>query len=210
VIGKLRGRVDEAGEDWVILDVGGVGYEVACSGRTLTWLQSQAGEVTLAIETHVREDQLRLFGFRTPEEREWFRLLQTVQGVGAKVALAVMGALEPNELANAIALQDKAAIRAPHVGPKLAARIVAELKDKAPALTAAGVALPRGGAVSTRGTADVADGPARASAEAVSALTNLGYPQVQASAAVSAALKELGAEARTEQLIKRGLRELAR
>ncbi len=205
MIGKLRGRVDETGEDWVILDVGGVGYEVACSGRTLAWLQTQTGDVTLSIETHVREDQIRLFGFRTLEEREWFRLLQTVQGVGAKVALAVMGTLGPTDLANAIALQDKAAIRAPHVGPKLAQRILAELKDKAPALSAAGIALPQGSKAT-----EVAAGPARLSAEAVSALVNLGYPQMQASAAVSAALKELGAEAKTEQLIRRGLKELAR
>lgn len=208
MIGKLRGRIEEAGEDWVILDVGGVGYEVSCSGKTLAWLQGQSGEVVLAIETYVREDAIRLFGFRTGEEREWFRLLQTVQGVGAKVALAVMGALDPAGLANAIALQDKAAVRAPHVGPKLAQRIVTELKDKAPALTAAGVALPRGAAASA--PAGAADGPARASAEAVSALVNLGYPQMQASAAVSAALKEIGAEAKTEQLIRRGLRELGR
>jgi Holliday junction DNA helicase RuvA len=206
MIGKLRGRIDGTGEDWVILDVGGVGYEVACSGRTLAWLQTQTGEVTLSIETHVREDQIRLFGFRTPEEREWFRLLQTVQGVGAKVALSIMGTLGPADLANAIALQDKAAIRAPHVGPKLAQRILAELKDKAPALSAAGIALPQG----AKTTPAPADGPARVSAEAVSALVNLGYPQLQASAAVSAALKELGAEAKTEQLIRRGLKELAR
>ncbi len=95
MIGKLRGRIEDVGEDWVILDVGGVGYEVSCSGKTLAWLQGQTGEVTLAIETHVREDAIRLFGFRTGEEREWFRLLQTVQGVGAKVALAVLGALAP-------------------------------------------------------------------------------------------------------------------
>ncbi len=209
MIGKLRGRIEEAGEDWVILDVGGVGYEVSCSGKTLAWLQGQSGEVMLAIETHVREDAIRLFGFRTGEEREWFRLLQTVQGVGAKVALAVLGALAPADIANAIALQDKAAVRAPHVGPKLAQRIVTELKDKAPALTAAGVALPSGTAAA-RATAGAADGPARASAEAVSALVNLGYAQMQASAAVSAALKEIGAEAKTEQLIRRGLRELAR
>jgi Holliday junction DNA helicase RuvA len=208
MIGKLRGRIDEVGEDWVILDVGGVGYEVACSGRTLAWLATQSGEVVLAIETHVREDAIRLYGFRTPGEREWFRLLQTVQGVGAKVALAVMGALSPTDLANAIALQDKAAVRAPHVGPKLAQRIITELKDKAPALTAAGIVLPAGAASAS--ALSGADGPARTSAEAVSALVNLGYPQMQASTAVSAALKELGAEARTEQLIRRGLRELAR
>jgi Holliday junction DNA helicase RuvA len=207
MIGKLRGRIEEIGEDWVILDVGGVGYEVACAGRTLAWLATQSGEVTLAIETHVREDAIRLFGFRTSEEREWFRLLQTVQGVGAKVALAVMSALAPADLGNAIALQDRAAIRAPHVGPKLAARIVAELKDKAPAL--AGVARPRGAAAAANVNGS-GDGPVRAAAEAVSALVNLGYPQLQASGAVSAALKEIGAEARTEQLIRRGLRELAR
>ena len=206
MIGKLRGRIEEAGEDWVILDVGGVGYEVACSGRTLAWLATQTGEVTLSIETHVREDQLRLFGFRTSEEREWFRLLQTVQGVGAKVALSIMGTLGPGDLANAIALQDKAAIRAPHVGPKLAQRILAELKDKAPALSATGISLPHGARVA----AAPVNGPARVSAEAVSALVNLGYPQLQASAAVSSALKELGAEAKTEQLIRRGLKELAR
>ncbi|MFO1173132.1 MAG: Holliday junction branch migration protein RuvA [Hyphomicrobiaceae bacterium] len=206
MIGKLRGLVDGTGEDWVILDVGGVGYEVACSGRTLAWLQTQTGEVTLSIETHVREDQIRLFGFRTSDEREWFRLLQTVQGVGAKVALSIMGTLGPTDLANAIALQDKAAIRAPHVGPKLAQRILAELKDKAPALSAAGIALPQG----AKAVAAPADGPARVSAEAVSALVNLGYQQLQASAAVSAALKELGADAKTEQLIRRGLKELAR
>lgn len=207
MIGKLRGRVEETGEDWVILDVGGVGYEVACSGRTLAWLQTQPGEVTLSIETHVREDAIRLFGFRTSEEREWFRLLQTVQGVGAKVALSIMGTLGPTDIANAIALQDKAAIRAPHVGPKLAQRILAELKDKAPALSAAGIALPQG---AKTGDTATASGPARISAEAVSALVNLGYQQLQASAAVSAALKELGAEAKTEQLIRRGLKELAR
>lgn len=205
MIGRLKGRVEETGEDWVILDVGGVGYEVACSGRTLAWLATQPAEVTLSIETHVREDQIRLFGFRTSEEREWFRLLQTVQGVGAKVALSIMGTLAPGDLANAIALQDKAAIRAPHVGPKLAQRILVELKDKAPALSAAGIALPQGAKA-----AAPASGAARVSAEAVSALVNLGYPQLQASAAVSAALKELGAEATTEQLIRRGLKELAR
>lgn len=207
MIGRLTGKVAFQGEDFVILDVNGVGYEVHGSSRLLASLAGEEGPVTLAIETYVREDAIRLFGFRLEEERQWFRLLQSVQGVGAKVALAVLGACTPADIANAIALQDKDAIRAPHVGPKLAARIIAELKDKAPALTAAGIALPMGQAT----TASAArGGAAAASAEAVSALVNLGYPQLQASAAVSVALKELGAEARTEQLIRRGLKELAR
>ncbi len=206
MIAKLSGRLDQAGPDWAVVDVGGVGYLVFCSSRTLARLPAPGGAVSLLVETHVREDQIRLFGFRTSDEREWFRLLQTVQGVGAKVALSIMGTLGPTDLANAIALQDKAAIRAPHVGPKLAQRILAELKDKAPALSAAGIALPQG----AKAVAAPADGPARVSAEAVSALVNLGYQQLQASAAVSAALKELGAEAKTEQLIRRGLKELAR
>jgi Holliday junction DNA helicase RuvA len=205
MIGKLKGVLDSYGEDFVIVDVHGVGYLVHCSARTLQALPAPGEAVTLAIETHVREDQIRLFGFRSEEERQWFRLLQSVQGVGAKVALSVLGSLTPADIANAIALQDKSAIRAPHVGPKLAARIVAELKDKAPALTAAGVALPRGVAATQPPT-----GAAATSAEAISALVNLGYAQGQASMAVSAALKELGAEARTEALIRRGLKELAR
>src|SRR6476469_1144162 len=134
MIGKLKGIIDTYGEDYVIVDVGGVGYLVHCSARTLQALPAQGEAVTLAIETHVREDQIRLFGFTSDLEREWFRLLQTVQGVGAKVALSILSTLKPGELASAIAIADKAAIRrAPGVGPKVAERIVIELKDKAPA-----------------------------------------------------------------------------
>ena len=134
MIGKLKGLIDFYGEDFVILDVGGVGYQVHCSVRTLQALPSPGEAAVLSIETYVREDQIKLFGFRSDIEREWFRLLQTVQGVGAKVALAVLGTLPPAELANAIALRDKAAVtRTPGVGPKVAERIVTELKDKAPA-----------------------------------------------------------------------------
>ena len=134
MIGKLRGIVDCYGEDNIVLDVNGVGYLVHCSARTLQALPAQGEAVTLSIETHVREDQIRLFGFLTDVEREWFRLLQTVQGVGAKVALAVLGTLKPAELASAIAMRDKATVaRTPGVGPKVAERIVTELKDKAPA-----------------------------------------------------------------------------
>ena len=134
MIGKLKGLIDSYGEDYVILDVGGVGYQVHCSSRTLQALPSPGEAAVLSIETYVREDQIKLFGFRSDIEREWFRLLQTVQGVGAKVALAVLSTLPPAELANAIALRDKAAVsRTPGVGPKVAERIVTELKDKAPA-----------------------------------------------------------------------------
>ena len=143
MIGKLRGLVDSIGDGFLIIDVGGVGYEVHGSTRTLATL-SIGETVTLAIDTHVREDQIRLFGFTTETERAWFRLLQSVQGVGTKVALAVLSIMSPQDLANAIALADKAAVaRTQGVGPKVAQRIVTELKDKAPALTAAGISLPQ-------------------------------------------------------------------
>src|SRR6266850_4105663 len=131
MIGKLKGIIDSYGEDNIILDVNGVGYLVHCSARTLQELPATGQPATLAIETHVREDQIRLFGFRFDVEREWFRLLQTVQGVGAKVALSVLGTLPPSDLANAIALRDKAAVsRTPGVGPKVDERICNELKGK--------------------------------------------------------------------------------
>jgi Holliday junction DNA helicase RuvA len=134
MIGKLKGTIDSYGEDFVVVDVNGVGYLVHCSARTLQSLPGQGEAVTLAIETYVREDQIRLFGFQSDIEREWFRLLRTVQGVGARVALAVLGTLKPSDLANAVALRDKAMVaRTPGVGPKVAERIVTELKDKAPA-----------------------------------------------------------------------------
>lgn len=205
MIGRLRGIVAAQGEDWVILDAGGVGYEVYCSSRVLSWLAGQEGEATLSIETHVREDQIRLYGFQSEAERQWFRLLQSVQGVGARVALAILSTLTLQEIANAIALQDKASMaRAPHVGPKLAQRIVLELKDKAPVLSLASVqaALPVGGKGGSLAST--------ANAEAISALVNLGYQQIQASVAVAAASREIGAAATTAELIRRGLKELAR
>ena len=134
MIGKLKGIIDSYGEDFIVLDVNGVGYLVQCSARTLQELPGVGQPATLSIETYVREDQIRLFGFRTDVEREWFRLLQTVQGVGAKVALSVLGTLKPADLASAIAMRDKAMVaRTPGVGPKVAERIVTELKDRAPA-----------------------------------------------------------------------------
>ncbi|HYI91647.1 MAG TPA: Holliday junction branch migration protein RuvA [Beijerinckiaceae bacterium] len=205
MIGKLRGVIDAYGEDFVIVDVGGVGYVVHCSTRTLQNLPSTGEAATLSIETHVREDMIRLYGFRSDAEREWFRLLQTVQGVGAKVALGILSVLDPGSLANAIATGDKASVsRGPGVGPKLAARIVAELKDKAPAFAAVDPALIRlSDAVEDRRAPQPVS-------DAVSALVNLGYAQVQASAAIAAALKQAGDEAEAKTLIRLGLRELAR
>ena len=205
MIGKLKGVIDAYGEDFVIVDVHGVGYVVHCSSRTLQNLPPTGEAAVLAIETHVREDMIRLYGFRSDQEREWFRLLQTVQGVGSKVALGILSVLDPGGLATAIASGDKASVaRGPGVGPKLAARIVAELKDKAPAFGAVDPALIRLSDSMEDRSAPV---PVR---DAISALVNLGYPQVQASAAIAAALKQTGDEAEAKTLIRLGLRELAR
>ena len=205
MIGKLTGTIDSVGEDFVVLDVHGVGYLVYCSARTLGELPAVGKAAALAIETHVREDQIRLFGFLSVAEREWFRLLQTVQGVGAKVALAILSTLRAGDLATAIAMRDKAAItRAPGVGPKLAERIVTELKDKSPALAAVDPAVVR---LSSALEDKRAPGPV---ADAVSALVNLGYDQPQAMAAISAAVRDAGTGADTARLIRLGLKELAK
>jgi Holliday junction DNA helicase RuvA len=204
MIGKLRGKIDAIGESFLIVDVGGVGYEVQASSRTLRNLKT-GEEVSLTIDTHVREDAIRLFGFASEVERSWFRTLQNVQGVGSKVALGLLGTLSPQDLANAIALGDWASVeQAPGIGKKLALRIVAELKDKAPALSVAGLNVPAG----TVGSGAPPQG--NAAAEAMSALSNLGYQPAQASAAIAAAMKELGEGADTPKLIRRGLKELAR
>jgi Holliday junction DNA helicase RuvA len=210
MIGKLKGLVDAIGESHCIIDVNGVGYEVQASSRALG--NMEIGQpVTLVIDTHVREDAIRLFGFTSEVERSWFRTLQNVQGVGAKVALAVLGTLSSQDLSNAIALGDWASVeQAPGVGKKLAQRIVAELKDKAPALAIAGLHVPAAinGGKGARDAAGTAEVPA--SAEAISALTNLGYNPAQASQAIAIAARDLGTEADTAKLIRRGLRELAR
>ncbi|MEI2736675.1 MAG: Holliday junction branch migration protein RuvA [Rhodoblastus sp.] len=204
MIGKLKGLIDSYGEDFVILDVNGVGYVVQCSSRTLQKLPKAGEAAALAIETQVREDAIRLFGFTSDAERDWFRLLQNVQGVGAKVALAILGILSPAELATAIGTQDKAAVsRAPGVGPKLAARIVAEMKDKAPALAAVDPVVAR---LAGEDDAKAAPKPVQ---DAISALVNLGYGRPQAAAAVAASVKALGESAETSALIRRGLKELA-
>jgi holliday junction DNA helicase RuvA len=205
MIGKLKGIVESYGEDCIILDVNGVGYLVHCSARTLQELPAIGQGATLSIETHVREDQLRLFGFMSDLEREWFRLLQTVQGVGAKVALSVLGTLKPADLATAIAMRDKAMVaRAPGVGPKVAERIVTELKDKAPAYAGLDPAVVRlsGAVEEKRAPQPVAD--------AVSALVNLGYGRPQAASAVAAAARSAGEGADAANLIRLGLKELAK
>lgn len=205
MIGKLKGTVDEIAEDHVVLDVHGVGYVAFCSARTLGNLGGAGEAATLLIETYVREDQLKLFGFGTALEREWFRLLQSVQGVGAKVALAVLSTLTPSELANAIALKDIAMVsRAPGVGKKVAERMVIELKNKAPAFA--------GEAMGTMGLKqELGEGVAPAPvADAVSALTNLGYSREQAANAVSTAFAKEGEAADSATLIRLGLKELAR
>ena len=202
MIGKLKGIVDSEGEDFVILDVQGVGYIVHCSGRTLQKLPRPGEALTLAIETQMREDSIKLFGFLSEVERDWFRLLQSVQGVGAKVALAIQTALDVAELTSAIGCQDKAALaRAPGVGPKLAARIVSELKDKAAASGMAGAAVRLAGREG---------GPPAAAQDALSALVHLGYGRPQAVAAVAASVAALGEDAPAAELILRGLKELAR
>lgn len=203
MIGKLKGVVDEVGEEELILDVGGVGYVVAASARTLRGLPSVGEAATLFVETQVREDAIRLFGFLTTAERDWFRLLQSVQGVGAKVALGILGALSGEALSTAIANQDKAMMaRAPGVGPKLAARLVLELKDKAPAFGVADL----GGAIADSETASKLP---KAAQDAVLALVGLGYARPQASLAVAKGVAALGAEAQTAALIRAGLKELA-
>ncbi len=204
MIGKLKGTIEEIGEDYVLVDVHGVCYVAYCSARTLSKLGSVGEACILFIETYVREDQIRLFGFMSALEREWFNIVQTVQGVGAKVALALLSTLTPAELANAIALQDRAAVsRAPGVGPKVAMRIVTELKNKAPAFAgdAANIGLKQ----------ELGEGVATAPvADAVSALTNLGYSRDQAANAVAAAMKTAGEGADSARLIRLGLKELSR
>lgn len=205
MIGKLKGTIDEIAGDHILVDVHGVCYVAFCSSRTLGAVGSQGEAVILYIETYVREDQLKLFGFKTEAEREWFRLLQSVQGVGAKVALAILSTLSASDLANAIALQDKAMVaRAPGIGPKVAQRIVTELKNKAPAL--GGIDAPDMGLKQEIGEG-VASAPV---ADAVSALCNLGYSRDQAAGAVGAAVRDAREDADSAKLIRLGLKELAK
>jgi Holliday junction DNA helicase RuvA len=200
MIGKLTGTVDSIADDAVILDVGGVGYLVQCPSSTLSRL-SVGQHASLMIEMKVSEDAIRLYGFAGAEEREWFRLLQTVQNVGAKVALSVLSTLSSRDLQRALALSDKAMIgRAPGVGPKLALRITTELKDKAPAMMLRGDADHHSPIMAPRGPA----------ADAVSALLKLGYSEGQAAEAVARAEGDLGESAETGALIREALRGMGR
>ena len=195
MIARLKGLLDSASADSAVIDVNGVGYLVFASARTLGAL---AGEVVLHIETQVREDAIQLFGFATADERDWFRLLLSVQGVGGRVALAILSVLAPAELHHAIAAKDTASIaRANGVGPKLAARIVNELKDKAGTLGTSAAPLP------------VAN-PKGAVADTLSALANLGFRPMDASRAVAEAQAELGADAGVEEMLRVALRKSVR
>jgi Holliday junction DNA helicase RuvA len=198
MIAKLRGRLDSFGADHAVIDVGGVGYLVAASARTLSILGAIGDEVMLHTEMQVSDDAIRLIGFASAEERDWFRLLTSVQGVGARVALGILSALGGDELHRAIASGDKAMVaRAQGVGPKLAQRIVNELKDKAGGIvlgSGMGAPLPSGGAA----------------ADAVSAMLNLGFRPAEASSAVAKAEAELGPEANLDALVRSALKKAAR
>ena len=205
MIGKLSGRVDHVGSDHAIIDVGGVGYLVHCPSSTLARLATGSA-VSLAIETKVSEEAIRLYGFLAAEERDWFRLLQTVQGVGARVALSILSALRLSELERAIVLGDKAVVgRAQGIGPKLATRIVTELKDKAPA-----VALQRH---AETGEPIHLQAPRPVESDAIAALVKLGYSQMIAAEAVARAGQSIGPNAESlplDLLIRESLRQLAR
>ena len=203
MIAKLKGRIDATGVDWLVIDVNGVGYHVSCSSKTLSALPGQGEFAEIHTEMLVSQDMIRLVGFASVMEREWFRLLQSVQGVGTKVALSILSTLGVAEIGNAIALQDKAMIgRANGVGKKLAERIVLELKDKAPAYA--------GGSGDLSDVArEFAAPKSSAVTDAVSALANLGYGQSQAALAVSAAVAKAGENPPTERLIRLALKELA-
>ena len=199
MIAMLAGTVDQVGADTMVLDVNGVGYLVYGSSRTLGAAPARGQPLRLLIETHIREDRIQLYGFIDEAERAWFRLLNTVQGVGGRVALAILSVLAPDAVATAILAQDKAAFgRADGVGPKLAQRIVIELKDKA-------------GAIAMPAASGAAAGSASgAVADAVSALVNFGYSKSAAFTAVAEAAKRLGGEARIDALVRAGLQELGR
>lgn len=205
MISKLKGLIDEYGDAHVVIDVNGVGYILQCSGRTLSALPQVGEAATVFVETMMSQEQIRLYGFSSALEREWFRLLMTVQGVGAKVALAILSSASVPELSSAIAMQDKALVaRAPGVGPKVAGRIVSELRDKAPGYVEGDAA------AFAQVSGAVAAGAPSAARDAVSALVNLGYAQAQAGGAVATAVKEAGEDAGTETLIRLALKALSR
>ena len=213
MIARLRGILDSAGADYAVIDCNGVGYLVFCSRRTLGLMGGPHEAVSVHVETHVREDHIHLYGFADTAERDWFRLLTTVQGVGAKVGLAILSVLSPDQVATAIAAGDKALLaRADGVGPKLASRIASELKDKVGGLSlgpaAVGLAPVAAGTAAAGGGARPAESGG-AAADAVSALVNLGYGRAEAFTAVARAGGKLGADATVSALIPAALRELA-
>lgn len=201
MIAYLRGLVASLGEDHLVVDVQGVGYLVYAGARTLHHLPSTGQQVELLIETQLREESLTLYGFLDPSEKAWFRLLQTVQGVGARVALSLLGALGPDALVTAIASQDKAALsRASGVGPRLAARLLSELKDRV-------AELPRGSMAAPIAAAPPPGSPAE---DALQALLGLGFGRSEAVTALARIQGRLGETAPIEQLVREGLKELAR
>ncbi len=202
MIGRLKGHVDETGDDYLIVDVGGVGYQVFATRRTLGALPSRGEAIALHIETHVREDHIHLYGFPTSEERRWFRLLTGVQGVGSRVAMGILGVLSPSDIVHALAAQDRAALtRADGVGPKLAVRILTELKDKAGSIS-----------LGPSAAAEVypAAGREQVTDDAISALVNLGYGRADAFAAVAEAARRIHGDKQLDVLIPAALKELAR
>jgi len=218
MIGKLKGMVDAVGAAEAVIDVNGVGYLVACGARTLSRMPEPGQPISLFIETHVREDAFRLFGFLSEEERAWFVRLQIIQGVGAKVALALLDVMTPPELMNAASMEDKASVsRANGVGPRLAARIVTELKDKpAPATRFSGAAAGPGFAPVVNAAGSIGDAPPvgdddyRLRSEAVSALANLGLQEADARAAVTSARSGFDKPPALDALIKAALKEMGR
>ncbi|MBS40320.1 MAG: Holliday junction branch migration protein RuvA [Rhodospirillales bacterium] len=199
MIAKLTGLLDTIGLDEVVIDVGGVGYLVFCSSRALKSFDKVGDPITVFVEMHVREDHIHLFGFIDQVERDWFRLLTTVQGVGAKVALAILGTLSPDDLANAMIAEDKATLtRAPGVGPRLAVRLLAELREKTADLNV----------VSNAMRSKISNGQPNAVSDAISALVNLGYARSAAFAAVSKIAQNSSDTTSVELLVKSALKEL--
>ncbi len=200
MIAHLRGRLISAGSDSAVIDVGGVGYLVSCSARTLAALPAPGEAVELQIETQMREDSITLYGFVSAAEREWFRLLQGIQGVGARVALSLLAVLEPDQLTQAVAASDRAMLtRANGVGPRLASRIISELKDRVGSI-----------AVTAQGTEPIVATPAGGpSDDALSALVNLGYGRAEAFAAIARIRATAGENASVDDLIRLGLKELS-
>jgi Holliday junction DNA helicase RuvA len=206
MIARLSGTLAEVGADFAVVDCGGVGYAAQCSARTLAALPPVGGAARLLVETLVRQDEIRLLGFADRAERDWYKLLVTVQGVGPRTALSILSALNPDELTQAVAAGDKASIaRAEGVGPKLAARVAAELKEKAGAMFLGTLRVAKQGAAQ----AAPAEAMGKAASEAVSALVNLGYRQSEAFGAVAQAAQALGQRATLDALIKAGLKELS-